>query len=121
MDIVGSFLAVMKLFACGILCTWGSRGGSPSLMAIKVPAETGDIETMSSTTRRTMKDFKWTIVCYNVGGSRTRHTCTSYFEAVNFSSRQYRNLSSFLNGGDAPTATTGSTNTYLLSSLNTDI
>jgi len=30
----------MKLFACGTLWTWGSWGGSPSLMAIKVPAET---------------------------------------------------------------------------------
>ena len=59
----------------------------------------------------------------HVGGSRTRHTCTSYFNAVNFSSQQYRNSSSFLNGGDAPTATNavvGPTNTYLLSSLNTD-
>ena len=46
-----------------------------------------------------------------------------YFKAVNFSSRKYRNSSSFLNGGDAPTATNavvGPTNTYLLSSLNID-
>ena len=60
--------------------------------------------------------------CY-VGGTRTRHTCTNYFKAVNFSSRKYRNSSSFLNGGDAPTATVaivGPTNTYLLSSLNID-
>ena len=92
-------------------------------MAIKVPAETGDIETMSSTNRRTMKDFKWTIVCYNVGGSRTRHTCTGYFKQLISVRDKYRNSSPLLNGGDAPTATNaivGPTNTYLLGSLNID-
>ena len=43
-----------------------------------------------------------------------------YFKAVNFSSRKYRISSSFLNGGDAPTAVVDPTNIYLLSSLNTD-
>ena len=38
--VVGSFLATMKLFACEICGTWGSRGESLSLMAIKVLAET---------------------------------------------------------------------------------
>ena len=100
-----------------------SQGGSPSMMAIKVPAETGDIGTISSTNRRTKKDFKWTIVCYNVGGSRTRHTCTGYFKQLISVRDKYRNSSPLLNGGDAPTATNaivGPTNTYLLSSLNID-
>ena len=52
-DIVGSFLAVMKLFACGILWTWGSRGGSPSLMAIKEPAETGILRWIFVNDRKT--------------------------------------------------------------------
>ena len=40
-DIVGSFLAVMEILFVVLCDPWGSRGGSPSLMAIKVPAETG--------------------------------------------------------------------------------
>ena len=56
---------------------------------------------------------------------RLAHSTYMYrlFQAVDFSSRKYRNSSSFLNGGDAPTATNaivGPTNTYLLSSLNID-
>ena len=69
-DIVGSFLAVMKLFACGILCTWGSRGGSPSLMAIKEPAETGILRWIFVNDRKT---GLWAI-CAS-GGLSPAHFC----------------------------------------------
>ena len=43
----------MKLFACGTLWTWGSWGGSPSLMAIKEPAETGILRWIFVNDRKT--------------------------------------------------------------------
>ena len=59
------------------LCIALSLHTSRNHLAVTLHTKPGSVtayKTISSTNRRTKKDFKWTIVCYNVGGSRTRHT-----------------------------------------------